>query len=222
VPLGNVYLFNGELLMASVSRINGFRPVKTITGAPYNGQANLYFVPASDSSVIMVGDAVKLAGDARAATGAPTVTRVSGATDIPVGIVVGIVFTGVGDLTNVPPVTNLNSPVYRAASTDRYLLVADDPNIVYETQYAGTSVAAATITANVGLNGQFVVTAGSTTSGASGMQLDSSGLATTATLPLKIVGFPNRPDNIPGDTYFSYYVKLNSASMATGTGSAGV
>jgi len=208
--------------MASVSRINGFRPVKTITGAPYNGQANLYFVPSSDSSVIMVGDAVKLLGDARAATGAPTVTRVSGATDIPVGIVVGIVFTGVGDLTNVPPVNNLNTPVYRAASTDRYLLVCDDPNVVYETQYAGTSVAAATITANVGLNGQFVVTAGNTTTGASGQQLDSAGLATTATLPLKIVGFPNRPDNIPGDTYFSYYVKLNSSTMATGTGSAGV
>ena len=97
--------------MASVSRANGFRPVKMVTGAPYNGQANLYFVPSSDSSVIMVGDAVKLAGDARAATGAPTVTRISSATDIPVGIVVGIVFTGVGDVTNVPPVNNLNTTV---------------------------------------------------------------------------------------------------------------
>ena len=207
--------------MASVSRINGFRPVKTITGSPYNGQANLYFVPSSDSTVIMVGDAVKLLGDARAATGAPTVTR-AGATDTPVGIVVGIVFTGVGDLTNIPPVTNLNTPVYRAASTDRYLLVCDDPNVVYEVQYAGTSVAAATITANVGLNGQFTTTAGNTASGSSGMQLDSSGLATTATLPLKVVGFPNRPDNIPGDTYFSYYVKLNSVTYGTGTGQAGV
>ena len=208
--------------MASVSRINGFRPVKTITGAPYNGQANVYFVPASDSSVIMVGDAVKLLGDARAATGVPTVTRVSGATDIPVGVVVGILFTGVGDTTNMPPVNDLNTPVYRRASTDRYLLVADDPNLIYEVQYAGTSVAAATITANVGQNGQFTTTAGSTVSGSSGMQLDSAGLATTATLPLKIVGFPARPDNVPGDTYFSYWVKLNTTSQSGGTGSAGV
>ena len=207
--------------MASVSRANGFRPVKTVLGAPYSGQANVYFVPSSDSTVIMVGDAVKLAGDARAATGAPTVTR-AGATDVPVGIVVGILFTGVGDLTNMPPVNDLNTPVYRRASTDRYLLVCDDPNIVYEVQYAGTSVSAATITANVGLNGQFTTTAGSTTSGASGMQLDSSGLATTATLPLKIVGFPNRPDNIPGDTYFSYFVKLNGSTNSSGTGQAGV
>ena len=209
--------------MASVSRINGFRPVKTITGAPYNGQGNVYFVPASDATVIMVGDAVKLLGDARAASGVPTVTRISAATDVPVGIVVGILFSGVGnEVTNVPPVNDLNTPVYRRASTDRYLLVCDDPNVVYETQYAGTSVAAATITANVGQNGQFVVSAGSTVSGSSGMQLDSAGLATTATLPLKVVGFPNRPDNVPGDTYFSYWVKLNSSLMATGTGSAGV
>ena len=206
--------------MASVSRINGFRPVKTINGGPYNGQANLYFVPSSDSTVILVGDAVKLAGDARAATGAPTVTR-AGATDAPVGIVVGILFTGVGDLTNMPPVNDLNTPVYRRASTDRYLLVCDDPSVVYEVQYAGTSVAAATITANVGQNGQFTTTAGSTASGSSGMQLDSSGLATTATLPLKIVGFPNRPDNIPGDVYFSYYVKLNNMANGTGTGATG-
>jgi hypothetical protein len=207
--------------MASVSRANGFRPVKTVLGAAYNGQSNVYFVPSTDSTVIMVGDAVKLAGDARAATGAPTVTR-SGATDVPVGIVVGILFTGVGDTTNMPPVSDLNTPVYRRASTDRYLLVCDDPNVVYEVQYAGTSVAAATITANVGLNGQFTTTAGSTASGASGMQLDSSGLATTATLPLKIVGFANRPDNIPGDVYFSYFVKLNGSTNSSGTGQAGV
>jgi hypothetical protein len=184
------------------------------------GQVETVFVPASDSSVIMVGDAVKLLGDARAATGVPTVTRISGATDVPYGVVVGISFEGVGDTQNVPPVTDLNTPVYRRASTDRYLLVVTDPHMVYEVQYAGTSVAAATITANVGLNGQFTLTAGNTTTGASGMQLDSAGLATTATLPIKIVGFPNRPDNIPGDTYFSYYVKLNVATLASG--SAGV
>ena len=208
--------------MSSVSRINGFRPVKNIAGGSMTGQTNVYFVPSTDASVIMVGDAVKLAGDGRSPTGAPSVTRITAATDIPVGVVVGIIFSGMGDVQNVPPVTDLNTPVYRRPNTDRYLIVSDDPNQVYEVQYAGTSVAAATITANVGLNGQFTLTAGNTASGASGMQLDSAGLATTATLPLKIVGFPYRPDNTPGDVYFSYHVKLNSSTMATGTGSAGV
>lgn len=207
--------------MSSVSRLNGFRPVKMITGAPYNGQAELAFLPSSDSSVVMVGDAVKLAGDARSPTGAPTVTRVSGATDIAYGIVVGILFSGVGDVQNVPPVTDLNTPVYRRASTDRYILVCTDPNVVYEAQYLTTSVAAATITANVGLNGSWDLTAGSTTTGSSGMSIAALS-ATTATLPLKVVGFPYRPDNVPGDTYFSYYVKLNNVQYGTGTGQAGV
>jgi hypothetical protein len=206
--------------MASTTRLNGLRPVKSIIGAPYNGGGNLYFVPASDSTVIMVGDLVKLAGDARAATGAPTVTRCT-AGDPAVGVVVGIVFSGVGDTPNVPPVNDLNTPVYRRASTDRYLLVADDPNLVFEVQYAGTSVAAGTITANVGLNGTYRATAGSTTTGTSGFDLDSAGLATTSTLPLKIVGFPNRGDNIPGDVYFSYYVKINSHTYGS-LGTTGV
>lgn len=207
--------------MSSVSRLNGFRPVKTLTGAPYNGQGEIAFLDSGDSTVVMVGDAVKLAGDSRAATGVPTVTRVSGATDIAFGVVVGILFTGVGDTPNVPPVNDLNTPVYRRASTNRYVLVCTDPSVIYEAQYLTTSVAAATITANVGLNGSWDVTAGSTTSGSSGMSIAALS-ATTATLPLKVVGFPNRPDNIPGDTYFSYYVKLNNAQNGTGTGQAGV
>lgn len=208
--------------MASVSRINGFRPVKTVTGAAWNGLSEVCFVPASDSTVIMVGDAVVLAGDARAATGVPTVTRLASATGVPYGIVVGILFSGVGDITNVPPVTDLNTPVYRRASTDRYLMVCTDPNVIYEVQIAGAGPAAAAATALVGLNGQFVLTAGNTTTGASGMQLDSAGTATTATLPLKIVGIPNRPDNIPGDAFLNFYVKLNGSTLSSGTGQAGV
>lgn len=208
--------------MASVSRINGFRLVKNLTGGSMTGQLDTAFVPASDSTVIMVGDAVKLLGDARAATGVPTVTRVSAATDIPYGVVVGISFEGLGDSQNMPPVNDLNTPIYRRASTDRYLLVCTDPQAVYEVQLAGAGPSAATVTAAVGLNGQFTVSAGSTTTGASGMQLDSAGQATTATLPLKIIGFPQRPDNVPGDAFFSYWVKLNTSQYATGTGSAGV
>lgn len=208
--------------MSQVSKINGFRPVKYLNGASWSGGGNVYFVPSSDATVIMVGDAVALAGDARAATGTPTVTRLASATGIPLGIVVGIIFTGMGDTQNVPPVTDLNTPIYRRANTDRYLLVIDDPQVVYEVQLAGAGPAAATVTAAVGLNGQFTLTAGNTTSGTSGMQLDSAGQATTATLPLKIIGLPNRPDNIPGDPFISYWVKLNTSQFATGTGSAGV
>lgn len=205
--------------MSSVSRINGLRPVKTVTGAPYNGQATMYFLPSSNSDVVMVGDLVKLAGDGRSPSGVQTIARhAGGATEAGVGAVVGFTFEGVGDLTNIPPVTNLNTPVYRVASTDRYVMVADDPNLVFETQTSGATFA----TTDVGQNAEMDVAAGSTTTGASGMTLDLSTKATTATLPMKIVGFPNRPDNAIGDAFTNVYVMINNHQYKGGTGTAGV
>jgi hypothetical protein len=203
--------------MASVSRLNGLRPVKQITGAPYNGAANVYFIPASDTSVVMVGDAVKLLGDARSPSGVPTVTRAL-ATDALVGVVVGILFTGVGDLQNIPPVNDLNTPVFRRASTDRYLLVADDAQLVFEAQTSGAPLA----TADIGLNTALSVAAGSLLSGSSGMSVDLASKATTATLPLKLIGFPPKPDNNIGDAFTSVYVRINNHQLSAGTGSLGV
>lgn len=202
--------------MSSVSRLNGLRPVKHLDGSPYNGQASVYFVPASDATVIMVGDMVKLLGDARSPTGVPTVTRAA-AGDASLGVVVGILFTGVGDVTNVPPVTDLNTPVYRRASTDRYLLVADNPSLVFEVQTGNGTLA----TANIGLNANARATAGDTTSGASGFDVDLGSLATTATLQLKLIGFPNRPDNAIGDSFTSVYVLINNHQYKGGTGTVG-
>lgn len=205
--------------MASVSRINGLRPVKTSTGAPYVGQSNLYFLPAANADVVMVGDVVKLAGDSRSPTGVPTVARhAGGATEAAVGVVVGIIFSGVGDSANVPPVTDLNTPVYRRTLTDRYVMVADDPTLVFECQAIGGTFASA----DVGKNCEVDVTAGSTSSGASGMSADLATLADTATLPLKIVGFPYRPDNNIGDAYVNVYVKINNHQYKGGTGTAGL
>lgn len=202
--------------MASVSRLNGFRPVKTNTGAPYTGQAGVYFVPASDATVIMVGDLVKLAGDGRSPTGVPTVTRAV-AGDATVGAVVGILYSGMGDTQNVPPVTDLNTPVFRRASTDRYLLVADDPSLIFEVQ-----ASAAPTTANIGLNANFRATAGNTASGTSGMDFDTATVAATATLPLKLVGFPYRPDNALTDPFVNVYVTINNHQYKGGTGTLGV
>lgn len=202
--------------MSSVSRINGFTPMKSLTGATWNGQANMYFIPASDGTAVQVGDIVKLAGDARAPLGVPTVARISATSDIPVGVVVGFTFAGVGDTMNVPPVNNLDVPVQRAASTDRYVMVADDPNLIFENQVSG-SIA----TADIGLNVAPVINAGSAT-GASGMQVDMTTKATTNTLMFELVGFPSRPDNLITDTYVRAFVRFNVHQYKSGTGSVGI
>jgi hypothetical protein len=106
----------------------------------------------------------------------------------------------------------LNTPVYRRASTDRYLLVADDPSLILQAQF---SAAASFSTADIGLNVGYRVTAGNTASGSSGMDIDNATKATTATLPLKIVGFNYRPDNTVGDAFIDVLVKLNSSTFGS-------
>lgn len=171
--------------MPNVSRPMGFRPVMYLGGACYTGQVRKYHIPASDGTAVAVGDLVKLVGTADA-NGVQTVTRVSdGAADAPIGSVVGFV-----------PDRAFESQTHRSASTLRYALVANDPNLVYEAQ----ADEAITIAADIGLNAAVTVTAINTTTGVSNMQVDASTKATTATLPVKIIGLVSEPANDIADT----------------------
>lgn len=192
--------------MANVNRVNGFRPVKHTNGAAWNGQVNLYYIPSTDSTAVFVGDLVKLAGSA-SSDGYPTVAQ-SAANDVSVGVVVGFLPENVtpGGISN-GRTPNLDTPVYRAASTNRYVLVADSPDLVMEVQEDG--VGGALAVTNIGQNIQAVVGAGSTTTGASGMQADSSTAATTSTHELRLIGFVNRPDNEIGNANAKVLVAFN-------------
>ena len=50
--------------MANSDTPFGFRPVKHLSGAPWNGKANVYYIPATDNTAVFNGDAVKSAGAA--------------------------------------------------------------------------------------------------------------------------------------------------------------
>lgn len=180
--------------MPNVDRPNGLIPVKNGNGSPWNGQVNMYLVPSSDTVAIYVNDIVKLAGSSGAAgvfvngipcEGVPTIAKCTdgtGTTDTPVGTVVGF----------LPKFSDL-SVKYREASTSRIALVCDDPNALFEAQEdADTTPLAAT---DVGQNIQFTTVAGSTVTGISGEELDSTTKAATTTHPLRIVQLVNRPDN---------------------------
>ena len=90
--------------------------------------------------------------------------------------------------------------------------VIDDPNQLFLIQCDEDLVAA-----DVGKNADVVGTGGSTTSGISSMELDSSTLATTAALNLKVVGLYNDVNNDFG-TNAVVVVKINEHVY----GSAGV
>lgn len=193
--------------MANSNAPTGFRPVKYRSGAPYNGAANMYFVPASDGTALYIGDPVIIAGSADA-NGLATVTRATAAGGNAItGTVVGIVPS--------PTITTKHRP----ASTAAYVLVADDPNLVFECQE--DAVGGALAAADVGLNADMIAGSGSTVTGLSGFQLDTSTKATTNTLQWRIEGFVQRVDNeISANA--KVLVRLNLPTTTGAAGSTGI
>lgn len=170
--------------MPNVSRVQGLRLAKAVTG-PENGNLETFSVLAGDATALYTGDVVQSAGTADA-NGVQAITRLTTNAQVPVGVIAGF----------QPLYDNLNQPAgFRAASTARNAFLVIDPAAVFEVQ-----ANAATAVADIGLNVGVSFTAGSATTGQSGMQADMATKAVTATLPLKIVGVVQRPDQDMADS----------------------
>lgn len=179
--------------MANANSPTGLRPVAYMGGAPYNGAANLYI--ATDSNALFIGDPVVKAGSA-SADGIPTCTiATNGATNAITGVVVGFQDKASMELG------------YGAGSTTRQVLVADDPNLLFEVQE--DSGGATTALNDIGLNVDLISAAGSTTKRISQWQVDSSTKAVGATLQCKLRGFAQRPDNTPASANAKVLVSIN-------------
>lgn len=183
--------------MANADAAFGLRPVRYLSGAPYNGAANKYYIPSTDTdTAAYIGSVVKLTGGADAA-GIPVVTANVSTADAVVGVIVG-----------VEPVT-ADSTIYRANSTSRYVMVADDPNLLFECQEdSAVSTLAATAAGGTCILTGF--TTGSTTTGLSGIEIDSSELSETADVndDVRIIAAVQAPDNAIG-TNCRWLVRLN-------------
>lgn len=209
--------------MANISTINGFRPVKHLNGSPFNGQANIYEVPAGESVPVFVGDLVKLS-DSNSTAGYPACESFCAASSQVIsgnvlGAVVGILntkFDPDGALTSGS--LSLDTPVYRAASTKQFVLVADSPDLIFEAE-ADASVALA----SVGLNADVGASAHTNPllTGASPMYVYSTTApSASATRPLQILGIVKRPDNEAAAAYNKVLVKITN--HAYGNAVAGV
>lgn len=203
--------------MANTSRINGFRPVKHLSGSPWMGNANIYYVNSAAGNM-GVGDLVVTNGTASAA-GVPTVDRVAAGSTASIGPIVGIINAKLDPVTGAMTAGSiaLDTPQYIAASGAAYVLVADDPTLVFECETSnGTPVVT-----NVGLNASHANGTFNTTTGTSNATLDVGTVATTAALTLKLLGFVVRPDNEIGASA-KVLVTINNHQFKGGTGTAGV
>ena len=146
--------------MANVDAAFGFRPVKHISGAEYNGQTNRYYV-SSPGTVLGIGDPVVLAGSADT-NGIPTVVRA--ADD---GLILGVITSIEADRENHGRVT-------LGATDTGYVNVSDSPDIIYEVQVDDNGI----VLNDFGNIADFVVANANTTTGKSTFELDGSDIGT--------------------------------------------
>lgn len=179
--------------MPNVSRINGFRVVKTQSGSNI-GVANLYYV-ASAADEILVGDIVKHGGTTDA-NGYPTADLAS-AGDVPIGVVVGVLhskFDPAGKMTTGSTSLDLPAATQIAASGAGYILVNDDPHVIMSVEASnGTPTAA-----DVGLNASHANGTRTSATVTSPAYLDFGTEATTSTLNFQILGLEQKVDNEMG------------------------
>jgi hypothetical protein len=182
--------------MANANVPTGLNPVRYLSGAPYNGAVNIYSSIATYGTAIYIGDPVVDIGTSTTSElfGVTKDVQLAATTDVITGVVVGVI------------ADTRDSLIYRAASTLRFLLVADDPNLLFECQ-EGTGGTALTA-ADLGLNVSFAAGTPSTVTGRSGLNINNATEATTNTLALKLVGLVNRPDNAIGDSA-KWLVRIN-------------
>lgn len=195
--------------MANPTGAFGLRPVRHISGAPWNGATVQCYISASYATALFVGDPVLYSPTLaeKDATGKKLTINASAGTD-------GTLIRGV--ITSFEPLQSDLTKQYNPASTERIANVCIDPDVVYAVRGDGGGTPAAVF---VGQNAILVATAaGSTVTGLSGFHLDEgTGTAptTTQTLPLHIIGIQDKEDNELGDNAV-YEVLLNTCENATG------
>ena len=186
--------------MANVDRPNGFTPIGTLSGSPWNASVEAFEL---DGGHLAMG-----VGDLVGMTSAGTLEQLAAtATDSGIiGVMVGIVPAGCGwnatsgifgdnSLSATEPTLTGAGSRSIAANTVGTILVATAPDLIMVGQENGVTDILALD--DIGSNCDITGTTPNTTTGNSVMELDSNLAATTATLPLQLLGL----HNIPGNQY---------------------
>ena len=197
--------------MANANTPAGLTPLKN---SPFvEIPKNYYYIPSTYGTALFIGDPVvktgtsntsNVLGDGRpfAAGSLPEINKATaGDTNKITGVIIGF-------LAN-PSNLTLN---YNTASTERVAIVADSPlqEFMIQEETAGTALAAT----SVGLNANVVFAeSGSTSTGLSGVELDTSTPAADATYQLKILRLLDAPENAIGQ-HAKWRVKINNHTEA--------
>jgi len=186
--------------MANPTGAYGFLPVGA-GGAPYSGETIRVYSPTTLTTAIFVGDVVEYTG-AGSSDGYATVTPTA-ATDAPWGVITGI--------EAIP--TNLEANNYKPTITEAYMRMAPVDGNFFKVRLNGTG------TSNEALIGSttiYVVAAGSTVTGYSGILLSATDAGTSLADEVRIVAMVDRADNDISLATPECIVQFNASQVALG------
>ena len=188
--------------MATSATPMGAEPTDTLSASgSFTGKVRHMSIASGYGTAIFYGDFVKLVAAGTVEKSAIKTAVVAGT----VGIFVGCSYT---DPSTNQLTFNQQFPASTAAS-DIMAYVVDDPDLVFRMQGDG-SIAQTGLGNNVSL----VSTAGSPSIGRSKNAVDASTIATTNSLPARIVEFVDGPSSTVGDTYTDVLVTYLPLSHA--------
>lgn len=185
----------------------GFKPVRGAFSQPFNDGVQVYAAAASDSTAILCGDPVVATGEANA-DGIQIVTRATaGSTNAITGVAVGFRPYGATEWLS-----------YRPASVAYEVLVEDNP--LAEFEIMEDSDGGAIALASTGLNAAIIFGTPANNSRSAAM-IDSSTVATTAGLQVRLLGLAQRVNNAQGN-YAVWRVRLNNVTTTPNAATTGV
>lgn len=191
----------------------GLKPNRYKNGSPWTGTTNQYPITSGYGTSIFTNDPVKTLSDGTIGIGvAGTPSR---------GVFMGVKYTDTTGTYKFFPYWPASTTVQTGSPI--YALIEDDPNLVMDIQEtdgssgAGTPLAAA----DVNLNINFVVGAGTTSSGQSTSSINNTTEASTASLNLKIMALTPNPVNVIG-SFANWLCAWNNHELNGGTGTSGI
>lgn len=208
----------------------GFVETIPLTGATWNTATALYPIKSGYATAIYTGDPVApLTGG-----GNNGYIGIGTAGSGIYGVFKGVKYLdGVSNIRQFLPYWPANATTQGSVNAEA--LIMDDPNVEFNIQVGTSNAGTHTATVNqadLNKNANFVIAAGSTSSGVSGTYLDMATLATTATLSCKLlrlapvanagantIGLPNQDYGV---LYNNVIVTFNNHIHKGGTGTAGV
>ena len=198
--------------MANNNAAFGLKPLN-LNGTTWSGQGKLIHIPTSQAANIFIGDPLIPLGTTDAFGVPEWGIATAGATHI-----IGGSYLGPANGPAGSGVTLLQSAtIYYPASQGGYGFVCDDPDVMWSIQEDSSGGAIAI--ANAGYsNGNLVAgSGGSTSTGLSSWQLQSSSVGSgNATYQVKVLGLTRGPDNAIG-FYARWNVMLNLSALQQGT-----